>query len=92
MNILLMGLPGAGKGTQSEQIANDYQVIHIATGDIFRQAIKEETPLGLQAKAFTDQGNLVPDDITNGLVRERLSRDDVKNNGFMFSNLQHGLI
>lgn len=83
MNILLMGLPGAGKGTQSEQIANDYPVVHIATGDIFRQAIKEETPLGLEAKRYTDHGNLVPDEITNGLVRERLSQEDVKANGFM---------
>lgn len=83
MNILLMGLPGAGKGTQSEQIANDYKLVHIATGDIFRQAIKEETPLGLEAKSYTDQGNLVPDEITNGLVRERLGQDDVNNNGFM---------
>lgn len=83
MNILLMGLPGAGKGTQSEQIARDYNVVHIATGDIFRQAIKDETPLGLKAKSYTDQGNLVPDDVTNGLVRERLAQADVKENGFM---------
>lgn len=83
MNILLMGLPGAGKGTQSEQIARDYHVVHIATGDIFRQAIKDETPLGLKAKSYTDQGNLVPDDVTNGLVRERLAQADVKENGFM---------
>lgn len=83
MNILLMGLPGAGKGTQSEQITQDYPVVHIATGDIFRQAIKEETPLGLKAKSFTDHGNLVPDEITNGLVKERLTQEDVTNNGFM---------
>lgn len=83
MNILLMGLPGAGKGTQSEQIARDYKVVHIATGDIFRQAIKDETPLGLKAKSYTDQGNLVPDDVTNGLVRERLAQADVKEHGFM---------
>lgn len=83
MNILLMGLPGAGKGTQSEQIAQDYPVIHIATGDIFRKAIKEETPFGLKAKAYTDHGNLVPDEITNDLVKERLDQEDVKENGFM---------
>ena len=83
MNILLMGLPGAGKGTQSEQIARDYEIVHISTGDIFRQAIKDETPLGLEAKAYTDRGDLVPDDVTNGLVRERLSQDDVKARGFM---------
>lgn len=83
MNILLMGLPGAGKGTQSEHISKDYPMVHIATGDIFREAIKNETELGLQAKAFTDAGNLVPDDLTNNLVRERLSQADVKENGFM---------
>ncbi|MCR8969712.1 adenylate kinase [Facklamia sp. 7083-14-GEN3] len=83
MNILLMGLPGAGKGTQSEQITQDYPVVHIATGDIFRQAIKDETPLGLEAKSYTDNGNLVPDEITNGLVKERLNQNDVKENGFM---------
>lgn len=83
MNILLMGLPGAGKGTQSEMIANDYDMIHISTGDIFRKAIKEETPLGLEAKRYTDNGNLVPDDITNGLVKERLTEADVRENGFL---------
>lgn len=83
MNILLMGLPGAGKGTQSEHISKDYPMVHIATGDIFREAIKNETPLGLQAKSYTDAGNLVPDDITNGLVKERLNQADVMENGFM---------
>lgn len=83
MNILIMGLPGAGKGTQSELIVNDYHVKHIATGDIFREAIKNETPLGKEAKAYTDQGNLVPDELTNAIVRERLSQEDVKESGFM---------
>ena len=83
MNILLMGLPGAGKGTQSEYISRDYDIVHISTGDIFRQAIKDETPLGLEAKSYTDRGDLVPDDVTNGLVRERLAQADVKATGFM---------
>lgn len=83
MNILLMGLPGAGKGTQSEHISKDYPMVHIATGDIFREAIKNETELGLQAKAYTDAGNLVPDELTNNLVKERLAQSDVKENGFM---------
>ena len=83
MNILLMGLPGAGKGTQSELISRDYSMIHIATGDIFREAIKNETELGLQAKEYTDAGNLVPDVLTNNLVKERLSQPDVLENGFM---------
>lgn len=83
MNILLMGLPGAGKGTQSEHLVKDYQIIHIATGDIFREAIKNETPLGLEAKSYTDNGNLVPDEVTNAIVRERLAQEDVKRDGFM---------
>lgn len=83
MNILLMGLPGAGKGTQSEHITKDYSMIHIATGDIFREAIKNETALGLEAKTYTDAGNLVPDEVTNNLVRERLAQSDVQENGFM---------
>ncbi|MBG9983903.1 adenylate kinase [Aerococcaceae bacterium DSM 111022] len=83
MNILLMGLPGAGKGTQSEMISNDYSMVHIATGDIFREAIKNETELGLLAKSYTDNGNLVPDDVTNSLVKERLAQSDVGENGFM---------
>lgn len=83
MNILLMGLPGAGKGTQSEMISTDYSLVHIATGDIFREAIKNETELGLLAKSYTDNGNLVPDDVTNSLVKERLAQNDVSENGFM---------
>ncbi len=83
MNILLMGLPGAGKGTQSEMISRDYPMVHIATGDIFREAIKNQTELGKEAQSYTDAGNLVPDDVTNRLVLERLGQDDVKGNGFM---------
>lgn len=83
MNILLMGLPGAGKGTQSEMITKDYGLVHIATGDIFREAIHNETELGLKAKEYTDAGNLVPDELTNALVKERLQAEDVKENGFM---------
>lgn len=83
MNILLMGLPGAGKGTQSEHLVKDYQIVHIATGNIFREAIKNETPLGLKAKSYTDNGNLVPDEVTNAIVRERLAQEDVKSSGFM---------
>ena len=83
MNIILMGLPGAGKGTQSEHISKDYPMVHIATGDIFRSTIKSEPPLGLEAKKYTDNGNLVPDEITNKLVKERLSQADVQEQGFM---------
>ncbi|MGO4890138.1 adenylate kinase [Anaerobacillus sp. MEB173] len=76
MNLVLMGLPGAGKGTQAEKIVEKYGVPHISTGDMFRAAIKDETELGLKAKTFMDAGNLVPDEVTIGIVRERLSKDD----------------
>jgi adenylate kinase len=82
MNLILMGLPGAGKGTQAEQIVDQYHIPHISTGDMFRAAIKEGTQLGLQAKSFMDQGQLVPDEVTIGIVRERLGKDDCKN-GFL---------
>ncbi|MEH7124709.1 adenylate kinase [Bacillus sp. JJ1532] len=82
MNLVLMGLPGAGKGTQAEKIVAKYGIPHISTGDMFRAAIKDETELGLQAKSFMDKGELVPDEVTIGIVRERLSKDDCQN-GFL---------
>jgi adenylate kinase len=82
LNLILMGLPGAGKGTQAEQIVEKYQIPHISTGDMFRSAIKEGTELGKKAKAFMDQGELVPDEVTIGIVKERLSKDDCQN-GFL---------
>ncbi|MED4311416.1 adenylate kinase [Heyndrickxia coagulans] len=82
MNLVLMGLPGAGKGTQAEKIIDKYAIPHISTGDMFRAAIKEETELGLKAKSFMDKGELVPDEVTIGIVGERLSKDDCKN-GFL---------
>ena len=78
LNLMLMGLPGAGKGTQAERIVDEYKVVHISTGDIFREAMKNETPMGLEAKKYIDKGELVPDEVTNGIVKERLSQDDVK--------------
>lgn len=77
-----MGLPGAGKGTQAEKIVEKYGIPHISTGDMFRQAIQEKTPLGLEAKSFMDKGELVPDEITVGIVRERLSKPDCQK-GFL---------
>ncbi len=71
-----MGLPGAGKGTQAEEINEKYGIPHISTGDMFRLAIKEGTPLGKQAQGYMDEGALVPDEVTNGIVEERLSKDD----------------
>ncbi|KZZ85518.1 MULTISPECIES: adenylate kinase [Bacillaceae] len=82
MNLVLMGLPGAGKGTQAEQITEEYHIPHISTGDMFRAAMKEETELGLQAKSFIDKGELVPDEVTIGIVRERLGKDDCEK-GFL---------
>jgi len=77
-----MGLPGAGKGTQAERIVEKYGIPHISTGDMFRAAIKEETPLGLEAKSYMDAGNLVPDEVTIGIVRDRLSKKDCEK-GFL---------
>ncbi|TMV44072.1 adenylate kinase [Paenibacillus mesophilus] len=82
MNILFMGPPGAGKGTQAERIVDEFRVPHISTGDAFRLAMSQGTPLGVQAKSFVDQGLLVPDEITNGIVRERLEKSDC-DNGFL---------
>ncbi|MDY0394901.1 adenylate kinase [Virgibacillus halophilus] len=82
MNLILMGLPGAGKGTQAEKIKEAYHIPHISTGDMFRSAIKEGTELGKKAKSFMDQGELVPDEVTIGIVKERLAKDDCKK-GFM---------
>lgn len=76
MNIILMGLPGAGKGTQASEIVKKYPIPHISTGDMFRKAIREETELGKKAKSFMDRGELVPDEVTVGIVKERLSEDD----------------
>lgn len=76
MNIVLMGLPGAGKGTQADKIVEKYAIPHISTGDMFRAAIKDGTELGLQAKSYMDQGALVPDEVTIGIVRERLAQAD----------------
>ncbi|UAL47578.1 adenylate kinase [Sutcliffiella horikoshii] len=78
MNLVLMGLPGAGKGTQAERIVEKYNIPHISTGDMFRAAMKEETELGMKAKSFMDQGQLVPDEVTIGIVRERLEKEDCK--------------
>lgn len=73
---MLMGLPGAGKGTQAERITDAFRIPHISTGDMFRAAAKEGTSLGLEAKRYMDEGQLVPDRVTIGIVRERLGKDD----------------
>lgn len=76
MNIVLLGAPGAGKGTQAEYLAEHLQIPHVATGDLFREAYKADTPLGREARAYVDRGELVPDSITVAMLRERLSAPD----------------
>ena len=79
MKIIMLGAPGAGKGTQAKKIADKYQIPHISTGDIFRANIKNGTELGKKAKTYMDQGLLVPDELVVDLVVDRLAQDDCKN-------------
>lgn len=90
MNLILMGLPGAGKGTQAEKIIDAYGIPQISTGDMFRAAMKNETPLGLEAKSYIDKGELVPDEVTNGIVKERLAEPDTAN-GFLLDGFPRTL-
>ncbi len=85
-----MGLPGAGKGTQAERIVEKYDIPHISTGDMFRLAIKEGTELGQKAKSYMDEGALVPDEVTIGIVKERLSKDDC-HKGFLLDGFPRTL-
>lgn len=78
MYILLMGPPGAGKGTQAEKLIREYGIPQISTGDMFRAAVKSGTALGKEAKSYMDKGALVPDSVTVGIVKERLAQDDCK--------------
>ena len=79
MKIIMLGAPGAGKGTQAKKIAAKYQIPHISTGDIFRANIKNRTELGKQAKTYMDQGLLVPDELVVNLVVDRVNQEDCKN-------------
>ena len=83
MNLLIMGLPGAGKGTQAAKIVEQFHVAHISTGDMFRAAMANETEMGVLAKSYISKGELVPDEVTNGIVKERLAQDDIKGTGFL---------
>lgn len=83
MNIILLGAPGAGKGTQATKIADKYGMPHISTGDIFRENIKNKTEIGMLAKSYTDKGQLVPDEVTCKIVEERLAREDCKEKGYL---------
>lgn len=82
MKIILLGPPGAGKGTQAKLISEKFSIPHISTGDMFRKNISEKTPLGIEAKRYMDNGQLVPDEVTIGIVKDRLKLDDCKN-GFL---------
>ncbi|MDI3477092.1 MAG: adenylate kinase [Thermoanaerobacterium sp.] len=91
MRIILLGPPGAGKGTQAESITRDYKIPHISTGDIFRYNIKNNTELGKLAKQYIDKGMLVPDDVTNKIVEDRLSKDDCKD-GFLLDGYPRNVV
>ena len=82
MRLVLVGPPGAGKGTQAQFLAAHFAIPHISTGDIFRANLKGNTPLGIEAKGYMDKGELVPDSVTNEMVRDRLNQDDL-GNGFL---------
>ena len=91
-NIILFGPPGAGKGTFSGQIKKVLpNIAHISTGDIFRENLKNETPIGLKAKQYMDKGELVPDNVVIEMVRDRLNKDDVKNEGFILDGFPRTL-
>lgn len=91
MNLVLMGLPGAGKGTQAEYIVKQFQVPHISTGDMFRAAVKNQTVLGVEAKKHMDAGTLVPDEVTIGIVKERLAEADCAN-GFLLDGFPRTVV
>lgn len=76
MDVILLGAPGAGKGTQATELVKQYGLVHISTGDLFRAALRNETELGLQAKAYMDKGELVPDEVVIGMVEERIAQPD----------------
>ena len=91
MNLVLLGAPGAGKGTQAVRIAEKYGLVHISTGDIFRANIKDNTPIGQVAKSYIDAGKLVPDEVTCEIVRQRLEKKDVSA-GYVLDGFPRNLI
>ncbi len=90
MNLVLLGLPGAGKGTQAGLLSEKYGIPHVSTGDMFRRAIKEGTDLGKKAKSYMDEGELVPDEVTIGIVEDRLGQDDCRE-GFILDGFPRTL-
>lgn len=91
MNIILLGAPGAGKGTQAEIISDHFGIPIISTGNIIREALKNGTEMGLKAKSFIDKGHLVPDEVVIGIVTERISKDDCKN-GFILDGFPRTIV
>jgi adenylate kinase len=91
MRLVLVGPPGAGKGTQAVFLAEHYSIPHISTGDIFRANLKAGTPLGQEAKSFMDRGELVPDSVTNAMVKDRLTHDDIAN-GFLLDGFPRNVV
>ena len=83
MNILIMGAPGTGKGTMSQLIKEHYDVVHVSTGDMLRQAVENKTTLGLKVQEYMSAGALVPDEVIHNIILERLAKDDIKK-GFLF--------
>ena len=83
MNILIMGPAGAGKGTMSDRIIQDFDIPHISTGDMLRESVRDNTELGREAKSYMDSGRLVPDELINALVEERIQKDDAKKGYFL---------
>lgn len=90
-NLVLFGAPGAGKGTLAGKIKKFSPVVHISTGDLFRENLKNETPIGLEAKSYMEKGQLVPDSVVIGMVKDRIDRDDVKSHGFMLDGFPRTL-
>jgi len=91
IKVVFLGPPGAGKGTQAVRIAEKYNVPHISTGDILRAAVKEGTELGKLAKSYMDRGELVPDEVIIGIIKERLSQPDVRERGFILDGFPRTL-
>jgi len=84
MNVMLLGAPGAGKGTQAVRIVAEFGLVHLSTGDILRKAVADGTPLGLEAKRYMDEGALVPDQVVIGLVKDRILEPDARERGVLF--------
>lgn len=91
MNIILLGLPGAGKGTQAKVIIENQRIPHISTGDLFRKAVKDETELGILANDYMSKGELVPDEVTIGIALQRLNNDDCLE-GFLLDGFPRNIV